>query len=103
MAQAESNPIILLFCPHCDDIIEILGEPPRPLPECEACGAELENCDPQPGEMDPDDRFEITPAGAALLATLEAADKAAAAPDRAKAEQYQQEALRLWNAARARQ
>lgn len=33
---------MLLFCPHCDDIIEILGLPPRPLPECETCGAVLE-------------------------------------------------------------
>lgn len=32
----------MLFCPHCDEIIEILGLPPRPLPECEACGALLE-------------------------------------------------------------
>lgn len=33
----------LLFCPHCDDVIEILGEPWNP--QCE-CGAELEACDP---------------------------------------------------------
>jgi hypothetical protein len=33
---------MLLFCPHCDDVIEILGLAPRPLPECKACGAELE-------------------------------------------------------------
>jgi hypothetical protein len=46
---------MLLFCPHCDDIIEILGEPPRPLPECEHCRAALESCDSQPGEMDSDD------------------------------------------------
>jgi hypothetical protein len=39
-----------------------------------------------------------------MEAALEAADKAAAAPDRAKAAEYQQQALRLWNAAgRARQ
>jgi hypothetical protein len=31
-----------LFCPHCDDVIEILGEMPRPAPECEACGGVLE-------------------------------------------------------------
>jgi hypothetical protein len=79
MAQAESKPIILLFCPHCDDIVEILGERPRPLPECETCGALLEACD---------------------QAALEAASQAAAAPDRAKAAEYQQQALRLWNAAR---
>lgn len=37
---------MLLFCPHCDDIIEILGEPlPRPMPECEHCGAVLDVCD----------------------------------------------------------
>lgn len=35
---------MLLFCPHCDDIIEILGLPPRPMPQCETegCGAVLE-------------------------------------------------------------
>jgi hypothetical protein len=35
-----------------------------------------------------------------LQAALEGADKAAAAPDRAKAAEYQQQALRLWHAAR---
>ena len=31
---------MLLFRPHCDDVVEIFGEP-RKL-ECDACGAELE-------------------------------------------------------------
>jgi hypothetical protein len=31
---------MILFCPHCDDIVEIFGEP-RAL-ECEVCGAVLE-------------------------------------------------------------
>lgn len=38
---------MLLFCPHCDQEIEILGEPlPRPMPECEDCGAVLEVSNP---------------------------------------------------------
>jgi hypothetical protein len=37
-----------------------------------------------------------------IEAALEAADKAATSPDRAKAAEYQQQALRLW-ARRARQ
>lgn len=52
---------MLLFCPHCDDIIEILGEPlPRPMPECEHCGGVLE-------AMDGEARFELTPEGVAVL------------------------------------
>jgi hypothetical protein len=81
MAQAESNPTILLFCPHCGDFIEILGERPRPLPECETCGALLELvCDLEPA--------------------FAAADRAAIEPDHGKRAEYQQQALRLWNAAR---
>jgi hypothetical protein len=33
---------MILFCPHCETEIEIFGEAPRPLPECEACGGVLE-------------------------------------------------------------
>jgi hypothetical protein len=51
---------MILACPQCNDVIEILGEPPRPLPECEACGAVLEVCDENVA-------FDITPAGALFL------------------------------------
>ena len=32
---------MLLFCPHCGDVIEIFGLAPPRLPECRTCGAAL--------------------------------------------------------------
>lgn len=56
---------MFLFCPHCETEIEILGEPaPRPMPECEACGAVLETNE---RDDDREERVAITPAGAAFL------------------------------------
>jgi hypothetical protein len=33
----------LLFCPHCDEVVEVRGEP-RGM-QCDDCGAELERCE----------------------------------------------------------
>lgn len=59
---------MFLFCPHCDQEIEILGAPaPRPLPECEVCGAVLEVSDP---DHEPEGRIEITIAGTAFVEAM---------------------------------
>lgn len=58
---------MILFCPHCDKEIEILGAPaPRPLPECETCGAVLEIAETD----DHWELLEVTAAGKAALAAM---------------------------------
>lgn len=66
---------MLLFCPHCDDIVEIFGEPTKPMPQHD-CGAVLEPIDPEAESIAAgivfierlrQDRFELTPAGVAAL------------------------------------